>query len=312
MKLKYYSILLCLLYLGGCTKMEIVTPDFDVIPNAYEVKAGEELVFNFEGDPDLISFYSGEVLSDYGFKEGRILESDGLFASFKSHVAYGSHPDLLSVWISSDFTGNYTIEDVEAATWENEVSKEFILAPHSLNSTSASSAVPSGEQDLTSHLVDGKPLYFAFRYKKTPNSEGGTQRNWFVRDLMIESTTILGKQEVATGAAFTLVYDHNFDANPADKNSSINAAGTMTIRVPSTLGEFNTEVWAISPAMFVGKVDMGPDKATPIKGFVDTRVSDYTYIYETPGTYTATFVAANSNIYGAAQAVKQIEIKVVE
>lgn len=310
MKLKYYSVLFCLLYLGGCTKMEVVIPDFDVIPNVYEVKAGEELIFNFEGNPDLISFYSGEVLSDYNFKDGRILESDGLFASFKSHVAYGSQPDLLSVWVSSDFSGNYAIADVEAATWEN--AEDFVLAPNSTNSSSASAAVPSGEQDLTSYLEEGKPLYFAFRYKKVPDSEGGTQRNWFIRDLKIESSTVLGKQEIATGAAFTLVYDHNFDANPADKNSSINSAGTMTIRVPSTLGEFNTEVWAISPSIHVGKLDMGPDKATPIKGFVDTRVSDYTYIYETPGIYTATFIAANSNIYGEAEIIKQIEIKVGE
>src|SRR5690606_26295160 len=187
MKLKYLSLVICAFALTSCTKVEVVAPNFDVVPSVFEVTEDEEVTFTFSGDPDQISFYSGEILKDYAFKDGRIIESNGLFASFKSHAAYGTHPDLLSVWVSTDFNGNYTIEDIAAATWDNEITKTLTLAPNAITSTAAAAAVASGEWDLSRQLVEGKPLYFAFRYKKAPDNEGGTQRNWFVRDLSIAS-----------------------------------------------------------------------------------------------------------------------------
>src|SRR5690606_29211857 len=119
MKKQYLMLLFSCFLLTACTKVEVVEPDFEVTTTASTYKVNEEVVFNFTGDPDQLVFYSGEVLNDYAFKDGRILEANGLTASFSSHVAYGTHPDLLSVWVSTDFNGKYTIEDVHAATWKD-------------------------------------------------------------------------------------------------------------------------------------------------------------------------------------------------
>ena len=116
MKSKYFGLLLCSLILGACNKVEVATPDFEVSTLTKSVKAGEELTFQFTGDPDQISFYSGEPLSDYTFKSGRTVSTEGLDLSFTTTVQYGAQKDQLSILYSTDFSGNYTLEDIRKAT----------------------------------------------------------------------------------------------------------------------------------------------------------------------------------------------------
>jgi hypothetical protein len=316
MKFYYIVALMAFVLLNACTKVEVKEPDFIVTPSSTTAKENEEITFKFSGDPDQITFYSGEVLNDYNFKSGRILESTGLDVSFATHVAYGTHPNLLSVWTSTDFNGKSTIDDVLAATWTNEITSTFILAPHSMNTTDGAQAVKSGVKSLMPLAEEGKPIYIAFRYKKKPDTDpqGGGQRNWFVRDFKAEGQTELGKKTVADGKSFTLVYDKNFTSDDvAVKNSVINAAsGVMTIRIPSSMGTLNAEVWSVSPNLNTGKTDLGPDRGVPIKGFVDIRASEYKYTFKKEGTYKVTFVASNANIYGDKEIIRQIDITITK
>lgn len=297
----------------ACAKVEVSAPEFEVVTEQQTIQAGSDVRFTFSGDPDQITFYSGEPLNDYAYKDGRVLNINNLMTSFRSNVQYGTQANLLSVWVSSDYSGGGTIKDVRAATWSDELTKNFVLAPHSMNTNAAASAVPSGVIDLLAAADGDKPLYLGFRYKKLPDAEAGGQRNWFIRELAVKAQTDLGESELVNGLALQLVYDENFTPDdPALKNSAVNAAGVLTIRVPNGLGALHTEVWAVTPPISVGSTDLGPDKAIAIKGFRNPKAEEFSHHYATPGTYIATFVASNSNIYGSAQVVKQITITVSE
>ena len=50
--------------------------------------------------------------------------------------------------------------------------------------------------------------------------------------------------------------------------------------------------------------------STPIKAVSDVAPKSYFYIYNASGTYTATFMAANSNIYDRKEITRQIEINI--
>src|SRR5690606_4742085 len=100
----------------ACAKVEVSAPDFEVVTEQQTIQAGSDVTFKFSGDPDQITFYSGEPLNDYAYKDGRVLNINSLLASFRSNVQYGTQRDLLSVWLSSDYNGGGTIEDVRAAT----------------------------------------------------------------------------------------------------------------------------------------------------------------------------------------------------
>lgn len=296
----------------SCTKQGVDTPKFDVTTEKTTTKAGESVAFSLAGDAEIISFYSGEPLLDYEFKRSRVIAPDYMNVSFTTGVAYGTHPDLLSVWVSNDFNGKYTIDDVLAATWANDITKNFVLAPNSMNSTSSALSVPSGVIDIKSAAVDKtKPIYLAFRYYKTPDAVGGTQRNWFVRSLKIETGTILGSQVFSDTRQLMLVYDKHF-TDDALKNSSLSSS-SMTIRVPSALPNDTVQVWAISPPLSAADFENGPDRPIPIRGYRDEVIKTYEYVYNTPGTYTAVFVAKNANIYGdSEERVKKITITVTE
>lgn len=307
---RYFIFLITIISFFSCMKNEVVMPDFNVTTEKSTYKAGENVRFNLSGNAEVISFYSGEPLKDYKYKGGRIISPDYVNVSFSTGVAYGTHPDLLSVWVSSDFNGKYTINDVLAATWKNDITKNFVLAPNSMNSTSSALSVPSGMLDIKSALVDkSKPLYFAYKYYKLPDSIGGTQRNWFVRSLKIESGNILGTQVFSDMKNLNLVYDNHF-TDSSLKNSTLSSS-SMTIRAPGSLTKDTLQVWAITPAINVADFENGPDKPVPVRGYRDEVKNTYEYVFTKPGTYNVVFVAKNSNIYGnSPEIVREIPITI--
>jgi hypothetical protein len=288
------------------------TPQFNVTTAKTTYKAGENVVFNLSGTAEIMSFFSGEPLLEYEHKNNRIIAPEFINVSFSTGVAYGTHPDLLSVWVSNDFNGKYTMDDVLAATWSNDITKNFKLAPNSMNSTSSALSVPSGILDIKSAAIDKtKPVYLAFKYYKTPDSIGGTQRNWFVRSLKIETGTILGSQVFSDSRGLILVYDEHFTSE-ALKNTTLTSS-TMTIRVPNAINLDTVQVWAISPPLSAADFENGPDRPIPIRGYRDEPIKTYEYVFKTPGTYKAVFVAKNSNIYGESEEiVRTIPITITE
>jgi len=71
------------------------------------------------------------------------------------------------------------------------------------------------------------------------------------------------------------------------------------------------EGWAVSlPIYRASKINLGSDHGTPVKALIDPPLALYSSTYETPGIYTATFVAVNASIYGEKEVIKQIHITV--
>jgi len=71
-----------------------------------------------------------------------------------------------------------------------------------------------------------------------------------------------------------------------------------------------SEHWAVSRAISIDKVDLGPDWSTAIKGLTNPILSEYRYTYEKAGTYKAVFVASNGNIDNQKSVTKEITITV--
>lgn len=71
-----------------------------------------------------------------------------------------------------------------------------------------------------------------------------------------------------------------------------------------------SEHWAVSKAISIDKVDLGPDWSTAIKGLTNPVLTEYRYTYAKAGTYKATFVAANGNIDQQKVITKEITITI--
>lgn len=72
------------------------------------------------------------------------------------------------------------------------------------------------------------------------------------------------------------------------------------------------EHWAVSRAIYLDEVDLGPDWSRALKGIENAGLDEYQYTYSQPGTYTAYFVVTNATSEGKKEIVKEFTITVTE
>jgi len=310
MKTRYLTeklILLIALLISGCKKDAIESPDVSITAEKSTYKVGEPVVFNLKGNPDFISFYSGEYGNDYAYLGGRTLDIKSFSLAFQTRVRNGNQPNQFSVHISSDFNGKYDIASVRAANFK-DITQLVTLS--TVNTVYA----PSGEVDLSPLVADkSKPLYIGFRYLVKPQTAAnGTQRNWDVRDLTLKTLTDIGQTTAIDQltAAWTLV-EEGAILEPG-RNTVNESTGLITLRGNATAeGKLvETEAWAISKAIDLKTVILGPDKGIPVKSISETTVPVYQYVYTKPGIYKATFEVSNNRVEGKKTILKEIEITI--
>lgn len=357
MKLKHYIILLGMLLVAACSKELKVdnAPAFDVSTASNTYKAGQEIKFNITGGTaHIISFYSGETLKDYAFKEGRTLDIKGAGATleFQNSVQVGAQAGQLSFLYSTDFNGDYTsLASVKAATWTDITSRFTPLA------TSAT-FVPAtiSPKDISDLIVPGKPIYFAFKYVTKPQATNGLARQWFIQTFAVKSKLKLGTTTLTiadqVNAGFRIVDENKQNAparasvtstrvtlygneyltsdmprfNPNDpmydptnpKYNPSDPAYEPTAKIPvyvpfNAASPYNdplSEHWAVSKAINIESVNLGPDLSTSIKGISNPNLEAHYHTYAAPGTYKAVFVASNNTIDDVKTVVKEITITI--
>lgn len=147
--------------------------------------------------------------------------------SFSNAVQYGSQENNLSILVSTDFDGNYDMENIGKATW-NDLTKEFQLATDK-------KFVKSGEVDLSSWATPRKPVYIAFRYIGQESAKP-TQRSW-----------IISKVSVNDGHADNRIPTQQFTIVDAaeNKEGATWLKSDIALRFRSNLSKIKSESWAI-------------------------------------------------------------------
>jgi len=219
MKFKYYNMLLGVLLMVSCNKglQVLVTPDFDVTTDAATYKVGQEITFNLTGNAHIISFYSGETLKDYAFKDGRVIDvtGAGVTMAFQNSVQLGTQVNQLSVLYSTDFKGDYSsLATVKAATWTDITSR---FGPLATTATFLPAVITP--KVITDLIIPGKPIYIAYKYVTTPQIANGFVRQWFIQTFAIKSNAVLDGSIPLTitdqaSAGFRIV-DQNIATAPA-------------------------------------------------------------------------------------------------
>jgi hypothetical protein len=312
MKLVHSSLIGCfsILFVSCSKDGEVNIPEFEV--KGYEVittvdsagNAVKQVTFNFAGDASVISFYSGLLGNDYAYREGRILDVKSLLSSFSTTVDNGTQDNQLSVLASTDFNGTYDITNIKAANW-TDITNRYVL-----NVRGASASLPSGTKDIKDLLVEGRMLYYAFRYSCKPQTANGANSTWRIRAFSLQSETDLGTTSLATlaNADWKLINDGTIiDPN---RGAVIESSGAIRFNGNHLNKEVQTESWAISKGFLVDKTDMGPDRPVAIKSVIDPRLSSYSFNYTTPGVYKVVFIASNASYKGQFRVVREVEVTV--
>lgn len=305
MKNKITLIMISIIFITSCENKIALTPnldDFMVSVESATVKVGDSVRFHFKGNPDLISFYSGEPLHQYEFKDGRIIKTTGTTLAFKSAVLQLGQDNQLSVLVSTDYNnqGNgYT--DIVAAQWA-EITDRFIFGTSGVYKESE-------EKDISDVIKENQPFYIGFRY--TNKISEGNPRRWFIQGLSLRAKTeSVGDIELSVPNNFG---GYELVEQFADSLKSASSLSVTTIILEGNpdLPNDIAETWAISPPFITGEFDYGPDRPIGIKGF-DSDINTYSYIYTEPGVYNVVFVAKNINVDQEKEITRNIQIIVEE
>ena len=286
---------------ASCSKKLSIDPlSFSVTTNSATYHVGDTVHFTFTGDPDFISFYSGENGHNYdNINRTTIPGSPKL--SFTSYVHYGTEgnqPNSLQLLVSTDFNGTYDSADVVQATWTN-ISDRFTFA------TSSGQTLASGVADLSDFLAQGKPIYIGYHYK---GNSTGTQRTWEITDfafnlLEADSTTLVPITDLSSAGWFGVNISnptHNWALNYTATPPNLHMQGAGR-------GNPDIETWLISGLLYLNRV--APDVATPIKN-ITQKVDSYDYVFTQPGTYKVVFLAANATADEQQSVTKEVDLTV--
>lgn len=305
----YYAILSCAaLLIAGCNADDVRNVDFNVQlrNDPAEIHVGDEVVFDFSGNPDYIVFWSGVDGHRYENCDRLTVEVENLSMTYSIMHQYGrtATNDVLSILVSEDFNGAYTKEGIEAATWTKLSQTEDDSAPWWVPSSTQKPAKESSG-DLSDYVE--KRFVLAFRYKTPERVSGGEQHPRVDITPLSLNKTSEGKTVKVTNPETDLGFRVVcVDGSESRGNTNVSAT-TILFQPSNSPNPEYLDYWCISQPVDASKVS--PDTGEPIRSLT-IPVDSHTVKYDTSGTYTVTFVARNANAWNSAEVVREIVIEV--
>lgn len=287
------------------------------------VKKGTPIEFQFNGDPDFLTFFSGEDGKKYEYRERITVDENEIESSvlkFTLTPQYGNPTNILTMYVSDEFPGidkgDFAADSVlvEQHPWKE-------LIPSSEFPTAAKQT--SFEVDMKPYL--GKRIAIAICYRGQDNKV--SQTKFTFKNLQVANQMTNGQTTAFTANSFgftpiNMLHRHNLKDQKG--MTSNRAYGTVT---NNTSGIWNfkdmnaffihssnagTELkysWLVSN-LFVANA-CSPDTGVGLKN-VTQSLDSYQYTYNKPGTYTATFVGTNGNYKQESSVVREYKVVVTE
>lgn len=294
----------------------------------------EPVVFDIASDANFLSFYSGERGNDYAYvHKERIYEGEA-FLSFNTAFQAGAQwkrqleedveKKVLRLFYSTDFSGEYTLEAVERATWKELTTQFEFPTSRASNAKVLSQTTPSGSVNVKELFAEEdlvKPIYLAFCYRiEGYDAALGNSRSrasvmnfeLYTRCEEVNATADIAKQSTAGWQLVTKGYELESGNYAPEVTSNMIwfdcDGGTTDAAAQERI------CWAISSAIQINTdVNIGCDYGVGIKSFASEPISTYTYTYAKPGIYDVYVTAANVDHEGSRiEKTASVRIEVVE
>lgn len=331
MKRIFNFLCIGLLFLASCKDdflSEVNEPTLEISIPKTSYKVGEEVNFNISGESDIVYFYSGERQAEYAYRDGRMVDATGAGVNINFNIAAtgnassqgtlnATKPPQLTVWASTDLNDDYTPAGVEKAVWI-EITSRFKYAT---TATFISASPTAGGVNVTDLIKPGKPLYIGFRHETKPQAVappvGGITRSWLFEAFSMTTQKDIGTPEQPwlpqfynlQTAGFRLVdmYGKAAPSRSILTATRLTLLGNLYDAVNDPENDPNTVNWGITTGMYFNTINLGSDKATALKDQVmESALTNHSYVYNTPGTYKATFVASTNNATHRKEVLREV------
>jgi len=317
--IKVFCILLVVIFSISCKKEVSNDVDFDVTTASKTYKLTDSIVFNITGNPDVISFYSGEAGHNYDNKD-RVSRNDGnLKMSFQIRMDSLAGFTAVSsgnfkVLASTNYTAAYSTSAdlvvaasldsamVNKATWV-DISSRFTLPKTGTINT----FYLSGEASLSDLIkVPTDPIYLAYQYKGNPTGNLGAN------GITIGSPVLFNTFSDGSTVNYNLVPGGTVSTTwkVLKSANALNfwATSTSQLKFTSPATALFSEDWAISNAFYPNIAV--PDNAVGIKNISNNPISTFSYKFTKAGDYKVVFVASNNRPDNINVKIKVVNITV--
>lgn len=291
---KHLFVTIPMLACFACNKEQLVkTPDFDVTLDKTSYAIGAPVTFNFAGEADIISFYSGVAGNDYKNRD-RFRVDGKPQIQFTSYFQASTQTNTLQLLVSNDFSGTYDAENLLKATWKDITSRATL--------STGTDNTPSGIVDLSDMQTPDVPVYIAFKYSAVKAS---AQPTWTIKNIVIDN-------KLADGSSVSIANTANLTWGAINflNSAKIWTYNTTQLQfVTSAAGIDDNEDWLISKPLQLDRVQRS--FGINVKGSPTTKQTSYVFPgYAAAGTYTVTFEAINANKWDKKTTVKEFTITV--
>ncbi|TKG95750.1 DUF5017 domain-containing protein [Puteibacter caeruleilacunae] len=272
---------------------EIEAPSGKLIVSSTNVTVGEEVSFEVTGNPDMISFYSGEAGNNYEYKDRTSATGSTPSLNFEVYNKYGDMTNGHTYLVySTDYDG---AGDPSTATWTVLTTSDPDHAAYSLEDwgtvANSSKAKRNISRTISLDGISGETTYFAFKYIGTQGP--ASQKSWYIHDYKI-STELEGNIPVE-------IIHHDFLTEGNWEVVDVAGAKTWKKQAGSYVGSIkmgegknkpSNEDWLIFAPLNLSsdQYPVSPDKGEAIKTTAETNKA-FTHVYNAPGTYTVTVLA---------------------
>lgn len=298
------------------------------------VKKGTPVEFKLSGDPDFMSFFSGEEGKKYQYRERTAIDASQIESStldFSFYLQWGSMAMIdKHVYISDEFPGlekdNYENDSILVEQFEKDGLWKELIAQSDYPAVQGGTPVATTFSiDMTEYL--GKRIAIAICYRGLDNKSAQPTMRF---DQMRMTSILKNGQKTEFGAGafgFTPLNMKNkwnlSDQVKMDKdreygtfagvagvwNLGTIANGTLFLQSSNAKTGPLKYSWLVSDLMTINSCN--PDKGTKIKDITQS-LDSYVYTYNQVGIYNATFLATNANMEHSSSMVRNLVINVVE
>lgn len=322
-KYRYLSLIAALTILAACEQEpekllfnvklkqdKVVSTDADTLV----VYKNAALAFNMSGNPDIVTFFSGENTHVYA-NRNRIKAAGTPKLDFWYNSRQVTATQSVDVLASTDFSGITDSISVKTARWDT-------LTPPDMKAyLNTNVAKQISTIDLSKYAET--PVYIAYRLVinsavrfSYPTFSSLTIKNYLGDG---NASTIVDGFSAALMSFVTLsengAWKNNYGASTTGTTLWKLSSNTITVNTTPFASPTNTdgklhELWAVSKRIALDAVM--PDTGISAKNVFDAT-GDFNYTYTKTGIYKVTFVAARTTGNGVEnEVVKEMVVKVID
>ncbi len=282
-------------------------------------KVGEPVKFDFKGNANYILMYTGDIGSEYQYRNRTEVAMEDLETcklKMSVQARYGL-ADVLDFYVAPT-----TFEGLSGLNGTMDYQKMVAVQDSNYDGWTELDFTDGPSTKWTDYEYDGLAKYadgFTLAMHWNPQDFTQTQRHYWI-NLSLEvkfkghDAVTITKDELGFTALSMADanQDNRYHINASDGSVIFNKPTTADIMLQGVGGnklDYCLDYWVVSKPRKLNSIS--PDKPLDIKSIKDD-IDSYSVTYDTPGEYTATFIATSANIYGSSQEVKSVTFTVTE